>query len=485
MIRLLFLVHRYLGIAIGVLMVMWCMSGVVMMYVSYPQLGEGTRLEALAQIQWDGCCKIDARALADTDAVGDFIIETLNGRPVLQLRRPGQPRLIDLISGLPIESVSPEEATTVASGFIKDAEHAPARLQAKIDYDQWTVSGEFAADRPLYRFGLNDGSGTEIYVSSTTGHAVQMTTARERFWNWLGAVPHWLYFKELRRRPALWTQVVIVTSMIGCFLAATGIYIGVRQLISQPTGRWSPYRGFNLWHHLAGLAFGVFALSWLLSGLLSMNPYGWLEGAGAQEERAKLRGDAVPTGKQLRTALQIFANAQPASLVSLASAPLGGRLYLIANRASGEPSRLDANALPAALTDTDLAYVARALGGNGSAALPSLMTQEDAYYFSHHHEFARLPVYRMITPDSAGTRYYIDAISGTLVAKIDSRARAYRWWHQALHRMDFAAPLRARPQWDALMLLLMSGVTVLCVSGAYLGLRRLLGRQPTVLPAAP
>jgi len=72
-----------------------------------------------------------------------------------------------------------------------------------------------------------------------------------------------------------------------------------------------------------------------------------------------------------------------------------------------------------------------------------------------------------------GTRYYIDAVSGALVAKIDRDAQIYRWLHKALHRMDFAAPLRGRPQWDALMLLLMSGVTLLCVTGAYLGYRRL------------
>jgi len=67
-----------------------------------------------------------------------------------------------------------------------------------------------------------------------------LTTARERFWNWLGAVPHWLYFTELRRHPNIWSQVLIVTSLLGCFLA------------------------------------GVIALTWVLSGLLSMNPWGWL-----------------------------------------------------------------------------------------------------------------------------------------------------------------------------------------------------------------
>jgi hypothetical protein len=55
---------------------------------------------------------------------------------------------------------------------------------------------------------------------------------------------------------------------------------------------------------------------------------------------------------------------------------------------------------------------------------------------------------------------------------------AYRWLHQGLHRLDFAAAIRARPQWDAIMLLLMSGVTVVCATGAYLGYRRLTSKAP-------
>jgi hypothetical protein len=101
------------------------------------------------------------------------------------------------------------------------------------------------------------------------------------------------------------------------------------------------------------------------------------------------------------------------------------------------------------------------------------MTHEDAYYFGHHQDAAPLPIYRLVSDDHLDTLYYIDPVSGDLAARIDRNARAYRWWHQGLHRMDFLPALRARPQWDALMLLLMSGVTVLCMSGVYLGYRRL------------
>jgi hypothetical protein len=477
MIRLMFLLHRYLGIAVGVLMVIWCLSGVVMMYASYPDLAESSRLSHLAPITWNGCCKISEQMLADGEPVSEFQIEMLAGRPVLQLRGGAGTRLIDLTTGSPIGGVSLGQAVAVARPYAADGESPGPRLLDMINYDQWTVSGEFRADRPLYHFGLGDDKGTELYISSTTGHAVQVTTAPERFWNWLGSVPHWLYFAELRNRPLLWSQIVIWTSLIGCFLAATGVYIGLRQLVHR-SGLWSPYDGFNLWHHIAGLVFGVFALTWVLSGLLSMNPWGFLEGAGSETERVRLNGASQPSGAQIKAAIPAMAIAHPADVLSLRAAPLNGELYFIAYTADGSRRRLNAAMLPAPLNGADLAYIAGALSGGVAASVPSLLTQEDAYYFSHHRDRVALPVYRMILRDGSATRYYIDAISGMLNQKIDLSARRYRWLHEGLHRLDFTAALRGHPQWDALMLFLISGVTAVCATGAYLGYRRLL-RRPT------
>lgn len=472
MVRLLLLLHRYLGIAVGALMVMWCFSGVVMMYVGYPALSENSRIENLSPIEWGGCCKISADLLGDADPVGKFRVEMLAGRPTLYLLGRDKPRLIDLMTGSAIDGVSANQAAAVARAYLKETPTAPPRLLGLIDYDQWTVSGHFNSDRPLYLFQMNDALGTELYVSSTTGKAVQITRGRERFWNWLGAVPHWLYFTELRHHVWLWTQSVIVASLTGCFLAGTGIYIGVRQLIRRPAGRWSPYRGFSLWHHIAGLAFGILTLTWVCSGLLSMNPWGWLEGAGDQAEMARLRGGPGPLGAELRASLKAVTDAHPIG-VSLEFAPLDGALYFIATGADGERRRLDTAAAPAPLGHADWAGIAKALNGPGAAPFPELMTREDEYYFSHHRDTVALPAYRVVLGDGSDTRYYIDPVSGALLAKIDRGAQRYRWWHQGFHRMDFTVALRDRPQWDALLWLLMSGVTTVCVTGAYLGCRRL------------
>jgi hypothetical protein len=466
MFRWLLLLHRYLGIAVGLLMVMWCLSGVVMMYVRYPALAEAARIKRLAPISWDGCCNLPEALRTDPKALANAQIEMLAGRPALYIEQ--QPRPIDLLKASVVTEISAAQAAQIAKDFLGGANSGSGvRLLGLVDHDQWTVSGEFRRHRPLYRFALGDALGTELYVSSVSGRAVQVTTARERFWNWFGAVPHWLYFSELRRNAWLWSQVVIYTSLLGCFLTAIGIYLGIRQWLMQP-GRWSPYAGFKLWHHMAGLVFGIFALTWVTSGLLSMNPWGWLEGQDAEAESARIHGASLPA-VDLGGALQKISELR-LPVVALTAAPLNDRLFFIGRTASGAILRLDAAGAPAPLDSAELAFLARAAGGARQGAGLELLQGEDDFYFSHHN-VAALPVYRLIA--ATGTRYYFDSVSGMLVAKQDSQARAYRWLHEGLHRLDFTAALRSRPLWDVLMLLLMSGVTVVSATGAYLGYRRL------------
>jgi hypothetical protein len=197
-----------------------------MMYVPYPEMPDEVRLAPLEFIDWGECCTIESRTLSDTDIVSHFEVEMLAERPVLRLTPEGlhtAGRLIDLRDGLVLPGVSHAEALSVALliGRI-GGQRASPRYSGLIDYDQWTVSGA-RFDRPLFRLLLDDDAKTQLYVSSATGKPVQMTTARERFWNYLGAIPHWLYFSKLRHNSRLWSRVVIYASLTGCLLALSGL----------------------------------------------------------------------------------------------------------------------------------------------------------------------------------------------------------------------------------------------------------------------
>ncbi len=480
--RYLTLIHRYVGMVIGIVMAMWCLSGVVMMYVGYPDLSEPERLHALPPLNRARCCVLPDSALADNSQVGSFQVEMLGTRPVLRLRTSGGgASVVDLSNGQEISSVPASEARLVAQGF-----GGAPELRGILSYDQWTVAEIPEGERPLYQFALDDSAGTFVYVSTVSGRTVQVTTARQRFWNWLGAVPHWLYFAELRRNGALWNQVVVYASTVGCFLALLGIYLGIYAFMRTPGRRWSAYRGWLHWHHLPGLIFGVLVLTWVLSGLLSMNPWGLLEGSGARAEQRKLQGEPI-TGAQVKKALSALTGLlSTGEIASLRSAPLGGKLYLVATTELGSRIRLDAYGVASPVTTDELARAAQNLNASSP---PELITREDTYYFTHHTEIAALPAYRLVLDDQERTRYYLDVVSAELVKKVDGNSRGYRWLHEGLHRMDFTPTLRRRPLWDTLMLVLLAGVTAVTITGAWLGIRRMLPRRrrdlATSAPARP
>lgn len=150
---------------------------------------------------------------------------------------------------------------TLPSGM--DMSHVTAE---QIDYDQWTVAGNFDSDRPLNRIALNDAAGTEVYVSATSRKAVLITTRDQRLLNYAGSVAHWLYPTALRHHAKAWSWLMWSLSLLATIGAALGVFLGLVRLGTGPT-----YRGLQRWHHLSGLIAAPFLLSWIFSGFLSMN----------------------------------------------------------------------------------------------------------------------------------------------------------------------------------------------------------------------
>ena len=238
MVRLLFLTHRHLGTAIGVPVALWCLSGFVMMYVQYPELTREEQLGGLEPLELRECCRVPNGF--ENTALDRFALEMLGGRPALRLFEGDRQHVVDLASGMHAtrfdeEAVRPIAATAArALGLDGQLE-----LRGAVERDQWTVYPSYQPHRPLFHFAMNDAPGTELYVSSTTGEVVQMTTSRIRFWNWMGAVVHWIYPTMLRQHTAVWMQVVIWLSIASLFLAVMGVYIGLRQYKSRGSGRRS------------------------------------------------------------------------------------------------------------------------------------------------------------------------------------------------------------------------------------------------------
>jgi uncharacterized iron-regulated membrane protein len=479
LIRFAFALHRWSGVVLGLLMLLWCLSGVVMIWAPYPSTtlrSHDYRVEGLAPIVLPD--RVVLPEIPASATLSSARIEMLGDRPVIALAwqegEQGSRGLFDVSTGGKIEQVGEAEAIEVAQAYVArhgiTGEPSVKRLSER---DEFTVSGYFNSGRPFYEVRLNDSEKTMLYVSSKAGDVRQRTTESLRLWSWLGAIPHWLYFTELRKDAALWTQVVIWTSLAGCFLTLLGLFIGVRQFRRRhSTGRLaSPYRGAKFWHHMLGLVFGLLVLTFTFSGFASMQPWGWLEsGEEAGEAVDRLSGKPA-TWAEARPALEAqFAALQTAGAetVLLSFSRTEGRPYFLARRADGSRDRLAADGQAAPFDAAARERAARLLAGESATPVVDLMTRGDTFYYPGA-AASDFPIVRVTVPEMDETRFYLDPVSADVRFVADPGARDFRWWHLALHTFDvMGSPIR-----EIVIFLVMLGVSAVCGLGAWMGLRKL------------
>ena len=212
MIRALTCVHRWLGIPFCLLFAMWFASGIVMHFVPFPALTEAERIAGLAPLDLSRVASGPREAVAASriaDAARVRLLQRSDG-PVYVVSGASAAAALhaaDLTpAGVRSESLTLAIAADHARRRGMDA--ARATFAGLAAYDQWTVSSGLDLHRPLHRVTLNDGSGTELYVSSATGEVVRDTARRERWLNYAGSVAHWIYPTVLRANPGAWSATV-------------------------------------------------------------------------------------------------------------------------------------------------------------------------------------------------------------------------------------------------------------------------------------
>ncbi|MFV0277921.1 MAG: PepSY domain-containing protein [Parahaliea sp.] len=484
--RWLYLTHRWLGIVLCLLVAMWFFSGVVMIYVGFPELSRQERLGALPPLDPE-TLRVGPGALLSQTApggVGELRLSPVLGRPAWLLRDgAGAWRGLFADSGEVFGRFGPGEAL-LAAGLYASAAGIPAatgRLEYRglLDMDQWSVSGSLHPHRPLHRVALGDPGHTEVYVSSVTGEVVRDTSAMERRWNWLGANLHWIYPVQLRRHPTVWHWVIVVLSLAGLFSILTGTVIGLLRLRLRRRYRGtdaSPSRGTMKLHHILGLVFILPLSTYMLSGLLSMNPWG-------------VFSDQIPFGRQL-SAYRGRAGASDAPAIDIDMASLrpalavipgtrevmwqwlGEKSYPYAVTGDGRRQLLAFPGGQARLRKTALDQLREVMPGQAILAVERL-DDYDSYYYSHHQRWRPLPVLRVRFGDPAGSWFHIDLSTGELINRLTARGRAERWLYHGLHSLDFRFLLDRRPLWDAVVIVLCAAGFVFSITAIIVSWRRL------------
>jgi hypothetical protein len=487
--------HRYLGIAMGLVFVMWFASGMVMMYAGgMPQMNPDLRRERLAPLDMSAVRLSPAEAAerAGVDDAQRASLFTVLGRPAYRFGS----RTVFADTGDALAPVDRATAQAIAARFLDVPTRDIDFLHTVDEPDQWTLT--LSRGLPFLKFRARDDAATELYVSPRTADVVLATTKRDRLLSWLGVIPHWLYFAPLRLNQPLWYDVVVGLSWVGVATAVVGLAVGVMRFKPSTPLRFMasiPYGGWMRWHFVTGAVFGVFTLTWVFSGLLSMEPFAWTNASGLPFDREVLSGGSLQldrftpadattwgrlaAGRPIKEIELARMQDEPYYVVRLerpAKLMRRERLhqpYPIVGRAEGDRLIVAADTMTARLEP----FSAQSLVARLTTAAPgtrvveqTLLTDYDDYYYSRRGQ-TPLPVLRVKFDDPAQTWVYVDPAMNQVLTAIPYLARVERWFYNGLHSLDFAFWYRSWT-WDVGMILLCLGGLASSTIGTVLGFGR-------------
>ncbi len=487
--RWLILTHRYVGIPLGALFVIWFVSGVVMMYTGgMPELSPTVRTERRADVD-PARVRLTPAEAAERGGVrrppARAKLLSVLGRPAYRFDEV----TVFADTGERLPPIGPDEAREAARRFTGAPLSAIAHERLVETPDQWMlIARQFL---PAHKLRVSDGAGTELYVAQRTADVAMVTTRRGRALAWLGAIPHWFYLPALRNDRPRWEAVIVGTSAVGCLVAVTGLLLGVtrfRWRRAHRAQRRVPYAGWLRWHYLGGVVFGLSTLTWVFSGMLSVQPFAWMTMRGLQVPSGALGGGALElagfpaidraawaratAGRAVKEVTLLRIDGEPHYEVRPGRVPgtSAGR---------SRPGRLvvDAGTLTPRRAPSD----ADALAGRLRAALPAvpvtgatLLESYDGYYYGRGSGRPPLPVVRIRFADPLRTWIYVDPAVNRIVLTVHRYSRIERWLFNGLHSLDFAFWYDRRPLWDVGVLVLLSGGLASAGIGLWLGLARVL-----------
>lgn len=481
------LVHLSLGTTLCVLFVAWFVSGIVMMYQSYPALTLAEKVAAMPPLDCTRCVVPPAAALdaaGTRTPIGPLRLGMLGERPVWRtIDTSGRWIAVFADDGRAVGPLAPEHTARLARA------QAPTATRATLagvlsDADQWTLTRSVRSQMPLHRFDLDDPAGTRVYVAPWSGEAFSASTRRERALSWIGAIPHWIYPTMLRRHAEAWSWTVIVLSGLGTVMSLAGLAIGVwqwrwRLRTTSRLTRRTPYRDVMMrWHHLLGLGFGLVTTTWVFSGLMSMNPGGWSPGSSPTRPQAlAVAGGPVTVDAVTRSAADAWRTlrSEGAPIKELHLTRVDGEHRWVAFRTATEAQAVSAERSGGTLPPLDSARLL-ALARRAMPEVPivdaEMRTDYDAYYRDVDRQLP-LPVLRVRFGDPDRTWMCLDPVSGTIRQVRDWRSRLERWLFDALHDWDYAWLISRRPWWDIVLITLSLGGAALSLTGVTLSWRYL------------
>ena len=464
--------HKISGSLMSLMFCVWVISGIVLVFHNFPHASKEKRFLHLSVFKPNQIAQLTAPS---EDWGSEMILEMAGNKAVYRVpsgRRAE--KVYDAFSLKPMSLFSAEYADSLSSSYVGSK---VSRIEKLESLDQWIPWSYYRPLLPFYKCTITDDACSEVYVSAQSGSILQRTTRKERFFAWIGIIPHKLYFYSLINDRTAWKSIILVLAALGLIVSFSGILMGFIRLRKRSRGGMTPYKKFHYkWHHLTGFFFGFFLFTFLLSGLFSVTGIpDWLVGVNTKPK----------TGIEweLKSSSVAASFVAPGKIVQEISDKQGVRRLEWTKVLDESQVRVyyddyqrpDVYVLADGTLEPAEEKTREEIVANAKQLFPQRafdaywQTAYDNYYFQKGMGFQPLPVCRLEFDDPSETILYIDAVTGDEVYRTTRNKRARRWLYRALHTFNF--PFLKDCEWlrSTLLIIVSLGILVLSVTGIVLG----------------
>jgi len=461
--------HRIFGLFLSVIMFVWFVSGFVMLYSGFPGFNGKERVSTLKKIDSDDFTRILPFLEKFSENAEEIKLYKVVGKVVAQIRyKNKEQKRYFLHSGKEIKNIDETLAFEIAATSF-NLENKKYDLEIINKLDTWIPWEKMEKHFPIYKFYFEDEDKNEIYISSVTGEVLQQSTSSDRFWAYLGAIPHWLYFKDLRKHLESWRWVIIILSGAGSLMCVLGIFAGFARLKKKRKNKidLSPYKlKLYKWHHYSGFIFGFITFTWVLSGMFSLVPAGWFYTDKEENKILTKWENSFGTIKtvnwnniceHLETSDKIFK--------TIIIKNFAGENYTVFKNTNFNSMALITKKLHKRADESlqqNMKSYLETIYGNQISKI-EILQEYDNYYYARKMKRA-LPVVKVEFSNRVRTIYYIDPLQKKLVKINNKFSRVRRWLYKGLHSLDFSFIYYSKI-WEPLILILMAGGTLLSFTG--------------------
>lgn len=484
-------IHKWLGMLMAPLMVMWFISGYFMIFSGFPRVENKSKLMISDHFSTED--SVPPLALlsslyaentkSDAQLTG---VELSKSREILFFTLLGSegPIVIDAESNRIAESVKPKRAD-IEDMTVRITGQMPQKIDTLTNLEQWVPFSSRRADLPIYKVYVRDGKGTHLYFSGQNGQLLQQTNKDNRLLAYFGAIPHWLYFWPIRQNADLWKNMFVILGILGCIMTISGIIMGIYrtvQIRKKGTRKWSPYKknGWFYWHHIIGLIFGIIVLTWIFSGWMSLDQLPtWMTGPSPRKEIYTLSKSSPIENGEAVDFEALIKNYPMAKRITYANY-MGVPYYFVEDETGGQYVSLSSGKADTfSVSEHEvLSFLSEHSSGIEVTGIKKL-TDYNARYLPHPAGKRKppLPVFEVTTEE--GTMLHI-AIAEPKIQVSNKATVLNSWAYSKLHAFKFLWAYRHPALWMTVMLVLLTGGAIVSITGLVLGwgvLKRLFCRK--------